>query len=1472
MVAWKRLEVLALHMNTHPFIRRTSRTLVTLALGLSALLSMKAKAATLHTGDLLAADAGASAIVQVAVGTGDRSIVTGVGVGSGVTIQKPCSVTHTPNGSVFYLEVGASATKGIVSVALADGVRTLISGGIEGSGPAFVNPGNLCWDRNSNTLLVVDLGTSSSNCGILRVNPVTGARVLVTGNGAGSGAAISAPKFVTCAPNGMIYYFETLGVNTNRIMSCDPVTGFRAAVSGGAGIGVIGTGLTFSNVTSLCWDPSTNSLVVGDSGALNIVAAGIIRVNVATGARVFITGGLLNLGDGPLLSAPRCVIGSALGTVYCIESSLLGGVENLLKVTTGGLRDIVSGLLGGVLTGVGDGLSDILGIAFVETEGKPVIGGAVTANASYGQFFSYQIQATGTPNGYGCGGTLPDNVSLDSGTGVISGTPTSIGTYNVTVSATNGTGTGTQDLQIVVGQGSITINGLSVQPKSYDGTQVANLITTGVSLDGVVGNDVLGLNFSGATATYASKDAGTGIAITVSGVTLTGAAAGKYALPQPSLAGDIAAAQIGVTVNASQTKNQNQPDPAFTYSVTTGALANGENFTGALARAVGEAPGTYAISQGTLALSSNYVLNVTGALFTIIDNIAPYVVSVQTPGAGTYALGSTLEFIVTFSEPVTVDGLPKIPLQIGGTLTSADYVSGNGTTTLVFRHTITSTDIDGDGIVAGPNVNLNGGSIVDAAVNALDTALHGVGNTTGILVDGVVPAISGGTAPLAGIYKAGQNIDFTVTFSKPVIVDTTNGTPALAITLGSGIVAAPLFGGSGTSTLTFRYTVQTGDSDPDGIAVGGAIVLNNGTIKDGAGNGAGLGVSYNTSGVKVDGLAPAVGSLVRQNPVTSSTSLTSVTFRVTFAETVTGVDAGDFSLATTNTAVGTIGTLTPVSGSTYDVAVTGVTGTGTLRLDLKGSGTGIADTAGNPVDGGYSAGEAYTLVANRAPSFTSGGDVSASQSGGAQTIAGWAKNISAGAPDEAGQVLTFNVVAQDPSLFTVAPAISADGTLTFTPKATASASTTVTVTLHDDGGTNGGGEDTSAPVTFHLAVTTYLEELGTYDGLVQADTGVTPTNDTTGLAKVVIGKKGAFTATIRVGSTVYRTSGTFDKAGAVHFGKGVGKPTLTLKRSKKSSLTLTLKLDVGNGTDKLAGTITDGSAPFAVIDANRRLYTSKKNPVAPFRNVDPSLLGKYTVAFVAKTPADQGLAADQYPQGHGCGILTVSKSGLARFTGYLADGSKISVANALSKLNHLPFFASLSGGKGSISGVTLFEDRVGISDFDSLNMRWFKPANSKATYYPQGWASGIKTDLIGSKFVLPAVTNPPTSVLTGLAATDADGNAQVEFADGNLGAQGLTKPLNINGLNVATVAGANAEIVNVILAATMKQVGSYENNGIDYALMIPDNQLGQICGSFVHPGSQLAVGIRGVVFQKQKIGLGYFLGQNQSGSLTVTPK
>ena len=72
----------------------------------------------------------------------------------------------------------------------------------------------------------------------------------------------------------------------------------------------------------------------------------------------------------------------------------------------------------------------------------PVITSAATASGTAGLAFSYFITATHNPNSYGATG-LPSYLTLDAASGAISGTAAAVGTTNVTVSATNASGTGT---------------------------------------------------------------------------------------------------------------------------------------------------------------------------------------------------------------------------------------------------------------------------------------------------------------------------------------------------------------------------------------------------------------------------------------------------------------------------------------------------------------------------------------------------------------------------------------------------------------------------------------------------------------------------------------------------------------------------------------------------------------------------------------------------------------------------------------------------------------------------------------------------------------------------------------------------------------------------------------------------------------------------------------------------------------------
>ncbi len=93
-----------------------------------------------------------------------------------------------------------------------------------------------------------------------------------------------------------------------------------------------------------------------------------------------------------------------------------------------------------------------------------------------------------------------------------------------------------------------------------------------------------------------------------------------------------------------------------------------------------------------------------------------------------------------------------------------------------------------------------------------------------------------------------------------------------------------------------------------------------------------------------------------ENPTNKS----SVEFWVYFNETVTGVNAADFTL-TTSGVIGAAITRVGGSGRSYWVVVNTGSGNGTIRLDLSAAAV-IQDLAGNPiVPGGYTGGETYTV-------------------------------------------------------------------------------------------------------------------------------------------------------------------------------------------------------------------------------------------------------------------------------------------------------------------------------------------------------------------------------------------------------------------------------------------------------------------------------------------------------------------------------
>ncbi len=117
-----------------------------------------------------------------------------------------------------------------------------------------------------------------------------------------------------------------------------------------------------------------------------------------------------------------------------------------------------------------------------------------------------------------------------------------------------------------------------------------------------------------------------------------------------------------------------------------------------------------------------------------------------------------------------------------------------------------------------------------------------------------------------------------------------------------------------------------------------------------------LHLTMNINAGAVDTTPPTAIAVNRQPLTTLAVSGSSTVFRVTFSETVTGVDTSDFTLFKIGTVNGTVASISG-SGAVYDVTVNSITGFGSLRLDLKHSGTGIVDGASNALADGYDNGQ-----------------------------------------------------------------------------------------------------------------------------------------------------------------------------------------------------------------------------------------------------------------------------------------------------------------------------------------------------------------------------------------------------------------------------------------------------------------------------------------------------------------------------------
>lgn len=226
------------------------------------------------------------------------------------------------------------------------------------------------------------------------------------------------------------------------------------------------------------------------------------------------------------------------------------------------------------------------------------------------------------------------------------------------------------------------------------------------------------------------------------------------------------------------------------------------------------------------------------------------------------------------------------------------------------------------------------GSCVDTDNNSSDFSLVTPSNPQNS-ASAAVPclAVIDVTSSSSGIYldTSGSVIDIQLEFSNVVTV---TGSPTLLMEVGSTDRNAIYAGGSGTTTLTFNYTIQPGDNTSDlDYAAYNALSLNGGSIFGATGdavlvlpkpNITGSGSLGDNEDIRIDNgsTTPTFVSFTRQTPTTEYTNVDELVFRATFSEAVLNVDINDFDIVSSTSA--TITQLTRVeNGRMYDIKVSG---------------------------------------------------------------------------------------------------------------------------------------------------------------------------------------------------------------------------------------------------------------------------------------------------------------------------------------------------------------------------------------------------------------------------------------------------------------------------------------------------------------------------------------------------------------------
>jgi streptogramin lyase len=296
-------------------------------------------------GNLVVTDAGFGglmAVLRVDRATGDRKIISGVDpetgtlIGSGPNFLNPVGIGIGADG---LLVISDNLLDAVVLVDPVSGDRLVVSGfdpdaGVRiGSGPRLTRPQGLAVAADG-ALFVADWGLS----GVIRVDPTTGDRAIVSRVNLGSGPPLADPRGIVVAPDGSFLVAEN---DLNAVLRVDSETGDRTMLSGSDfdTDALIGGGPLLEFPVALAIEADGNLVVV--DAASSVSSSGlraVVRLDPIRGHRSILSDA--NTGGGPPFELPLSVAIETDGNLVVVDA----GLKAIVRVhPVSGDRTVVSG-------------------------------------------------------------------------------------------------------------------------------------------------------------------------------------------------------------------------------------------------------------------------------------------------------------------------------------------------------------------------------------------------------------------------------------------------------------------------------------------------------------------------------------------------------------------------------------------------------------------------------------------------------------------------------------------------------------------------------------------------------------------------------------------------------------------------------------------------------------------------------------------------------------------------------------------------------------------------------------------------------------------------------------------------------------------------------------------------------------------------------------------------------------------------